>query len=181
LYEWILIRNKTMENTSENKAFEKVKDQIGFCGIWCGSCVVGNGTLQELTKRYETLLKAYDLEKWAPKDFDYKEFAKGLASIQGIPLCPGCLKGGGRDGCEMRTCASGRGLEECIACQEFDSCDHAEILEKMRSGARNAGLFVKARNEKGQAPIEEWTVKIKSQWPCCLLSKDNGSSKKGNG
>jgi hypothetical protein len=62
------------------KAFENVREQIGFCGIWCGSCVVGNGTLRELTERCEEIIGAYGLEEWAPRDFDYKEFLKGLAS-----------------------------------------------------------------------------------------------------
>jgi hypothetical protein len=43
----------------EKKAFENVKSQIGFCGIWCGSCVVGNGTLRELTRKFEEMTRAY--------------------------------------------------------------------------------------------------------------------------
>ncbi len=63
-----------------DKRFENVKDQIGFCGIWCGSCVVGNGALRELTKRYEQVIQAYGLQEWGPKDFDFKEFKKALSS-----------------------------------------------------------------------------------------------------
>ena len=102
-------------------AFECVKDQIGFCGIWCGSCVVGNGTLRELTVRYEEVTKAYGLKNWAPGDFDYDEFSKGLSSISDIPVCQGCLKGGGRDDCEIRACALGRNLEDCGAQAEPES------------------------------------------------------------
>ena len=47
-----------MRSTLKAKAFENVQGQIGFCGIWCGSCVVGNGTLKELTKRYEEIISA---------------------------------------------------------------------------------------------------------------------------
>ena len=36
-----------------NPELENVKDQIGYCGIWCGSCIVGNGALRELTRKYE--------------------------------------------------------------------------------------------------------------------------------
>lgn len=79
----------------EKKAFENAKNQIGSCGIWCGSCVAGNGVLQELTKRYNRVITDYGLEQWAPKDFDFSEFKKGLDSIQTMPLCPGCQKGGG--------------------------------------------------------------------------------------
>jgi len=71
----------------EAKAFENVKNQIGYCGLWCGSCVVGNGTLKELTKRYEHIIGGYGVNEWAAKDFDGKEFMKGLASIQALPIC----------------------------------------------------------------------------------------------
>ena len=71
------------------EAFENVKNQIGFCGIWCGSCVAGNGVLKELTRRYEQIIKMYGVDEWAPKDFDFGESTKGLASIQAMPLCLG--------------------------------------------------------------------------------------------
>jgi hypothetical protein len=151
------------------EAFENVKNQIGFCGIWCGSCVVGNGTLRELTKKYETIIQNYDLEGWAPKDFDFKEFAKGLASIQAVPLCPGCLKGGGRDNCEMKACASKKGINDCSECDQPEVCENLEMLQKMRTGARNAGLFVKTENVDQRELIEKWTTELKSKWPCCIL------------
>ena len=47
---------------NENKkidALENVKNQIGYCGIWCGSCIVGNGTLRELTDKYKDLTETY--------------------------------------------------------------------------------------------------------------------------
>jgi hypothetical protein len=151
------------------KAFENVREQIGFCGIWCGSCVVGNGTLRELTERYEEIIGAYGLEEWAPRDFDYKEFLKGLTSIRGMPLCPGCLKGGGRDNCEMKACASNKNIDDCSECHESAACKHVEILQTMRSGALAAGLFVKTEEVDRQQLIEEWTAELKSQWPCCIL------------
>jgi len=151
------------------EAFENVKNQIGFCGIWCGSCVVGNGTLRELTKKYETIIKNYDLEGWAPKDFDFKEFAKGLMSIQTMPLCPGCLKGGGRDNCEMKACASNKSINDCSECDQLEACKNLKILQKMRTGAQNAGLSVKTENADSQELIEKWTAELKSKWPCCIL------------
>jgi len=66
------------------KHFENVKNQVGFCGLWCGRCIVGNGTLKELTKRCEGLIKGYGVDEWGAKDFDSKEFMKGLASIQNL-------------------------------------------------------------------------------------------------
>jgi len=151
------------------RAFENVKNQIGFCGIWCASCVVGNGTLRELTKGYEKIIKSYGLEEWAPKDFDFKQFMKGLASIQAMPLCKGCLKSGGRDNCEMKACASKKKINDCSECDQSTACKNLEILQKMRTGALKAGLLVKTRNVDRQRLMTKWTSELKSKWPCAIL------------
>jgi len=151
------------------KHFENVKNQVGFCGVWCGSCVAGNGTLRELTKRYEELIKGYDLEEWAPKDFDFNEFAKGLKSIQNMPLCEGCLKGGGRPNCEIRTCAQSKNIDDCSQCDQQKTCKNLEILEKMRTGALRANLMVKVKNVNRQKLIDKWTPELKNKWPSSIL------------
>jgi hypothetical protein len=150
-------------------AFETVKAQIGTCGIWCGSCAVGNGTLQELTRRFEKLTSAYGLREWAPTDFSYEEFSQGLSSIQSMDLCPGCARGGGREGCEIRACASRSGLHDCGLCPEPAVCEHAAIIETMRSGALKAGLIVRAREAGREEPLDHWTAELAKQWPSCIL------------
>jgi hypothetical protein len=147
------------------KPFESVKNQIGFCGIWCGSCVAGNGALRELTKKYNEIIKNYGLEAWAPKDFDFKEFTKGLASIQAVPLCQGCLKGGGRPNCEMRTCASNKNIADCSECDQTEACKNSETLQKMRMGAQRAGLFIKTENVNRHELMEKWISELKGKWP----------------
>ena len=153
----------------KTKAFENVKNQIGFCGIWCGSCVAGNGTLRELTKRYDRLIKDYGLEQWAPKNLDFKEFAKGLESIQIMPLCEGCLKGGGRPNCEIRTCAQKKNVEDCSQCSQQKTCKNLEILKTMRTGALSANLMVKVENVDRQKLVEKWTAELENKWPSCIL------------
>ena len=46
---------------------------------------------------------------------------------------------------------------------------HVETLQKMRSGALAAGLFIGTENVNRQQLIEKWTDELKSQWPCCIL------------
>lgn len=150
------------------EVFENVKDQIGYCGIWCGSCAVGNGSLKELTKRYDEIIKSYDLEHWAPKDFNFKEFKKGLSSIATVSMCQGCLKGGGRTDCEIRACALNNNLNDCSECI-LPNCENSEILNHMRSGARDANLFVKSKDDNSQELIKKWSSKIKSKWPHYVL------------
>ena len=150
-------------------AFQDVQEQIGFCGIWCGSCIVGNGALRKLTRRYMELIKAYGLKEWAPKDFDYEELVKGLESIRNIPLCPGCLRGGGRSNCEMKSCAASKRIAGCHKCREPGVCKHSEPLREMRSGAIKAGLFVNTEDLDQQELVRHWTAKLRPKWPASIL------------
>jgi len=152
----------------EAKAFENVKNQIGYCGLWCGSCVVGNGTLKELTKRYEHIIRGYGVHDWGAKDFDSKEFMKGLASIQSLPICQGGLKGGGNDECKIRPCASSMKISDCSECNERATCKNLEALQKVRTGARRVDMLIKT--DKGQQQlIEKWTAELKNKWPSHIL------------
>jgi Protein of unknown function (DUF3795) len=160
-----------MEDTRTSTAFENVRDQVGFCGLWCGSCVVGNGALAELTRRYERLLTAYGIEEWVPPEFAFREFKKGLESIAAMPVCRGCRRGGGWESCPMRTCAIAKGVYECAACPDAATCTHQETLQKMRAGAATAGLRQKAEPGDAGASIERWTSEIMDRWPCCVLAR----------
>jgi hypothetical protein len=130
---------------------------------------VGNGVLQELTKRYEDVIRDYGLEEWAQRDFDFKEFLEGIASIQAIPPCQGCGKGGGRTDCEMRACVSDKKIADCSICDETKACKNNGILQHMRKGALGAGLFVKTRRADSQRLVKKWTSELKIRWPSCIL------------
>ena len=153
----------------KTKSFDNVKDQVGFCGIWCGSCVVGNGVLKELTKEYERIVEKYGLEDWASEGFDFNEFKKGLASIRDVKTCPGCLKCGGRDNCEIKDCATSRKLKDCCACEDFMMCKNSEILKKMREGARDAGLFVKDKDVDQKHFMKNAMSELEKKCPHCIL------------
>jgi hypothetical protein len=151
------------------EAFENVKDQIGSCGIWCGSCVLGNGALRELTTRCGEMLRAYGLKEWAPQDFDHAGFLDALDVIHRAGSCPGCRKGGGRDDCEIRACASEKGLNDCTECVDRVDCAPRELLEKMRSGAWAAGLFVRHDGEERDRALEKWLSALPRTWPSSVL------------
>lgn len=151
------------------EGFENVKNQIGFCGIWCGSCLGGNDAILELTRKYEQIIKRSQaaLEKWAPKEFDFNEFMKGLASIQAMPLCPGCKKGGGNPACEIRICASKKNITNCSQCDGLAECKNFESLEqgypKIKEELR------KIKNVDQKEVIENWMSELKTKWPHCVL------------
>jgi hypothetical protein len=135
--------------------------------------VAGNGVLQELTRRYIKVITEYGLEQWAPKDFDFSEFKKGLDSIQAMPLCPGCQKGGGRDDCELRNCVTAKGINDCGECQHTDTCPHKELLDKMQTGALEAKLKVKTDATNPEELFTVWSEELRQQWLTgCLFHDD---------
>lgn len=157
-----------MEQESRMQAFENVKNQFGYCGIWCGSCVVGNGTLRELTQKYGEMLNAYGVLEWGVKDINRDAFFNALQAIESIPICDGCLKGGGRDHCELRSCALSRELTQCHDCSTPE-CEHSTVLEHMRSGAHAAGLFVRTAHANNHELLDQWIMELKKGMPSCIL------------
>jgi hypothetical protein len=149
---------------TDRNAFQNVFDQVGFCGIWCPSCAVGTGALMQLANRYRDMCESHGLGHWGATEFEYQEFLKGLECISGLSVCPGCLKGGGRDDCEIRRCASERQLSGCAGCGDRAACRHGTILEHMRSGARVAGLVVVDIPGTHELPGERRQQELASTW-----------------
>jgi hypothetical protein len=160
----------------DTKAFENVKPQLSYCGIWCGSCVVGNGTLKDLTKRYDHVIRSHGVEKWGAEQqgFNGQEFVKALTLIQHIPLCPGCLKGGGATNCAIKACASTKTLSDCTECNEFMTCQNQQALHNVRTGAQKAGMMVKTQQDTAdqQQLLKQWTAEIPKRFPHCFIFSD---------
>jgi hypothetical protein len=148
----------------DREALDSVFDQVGYCGIWCGSCAVGTGALMGMAREFRDLAESHGLGHWGADGFDYAGFVKGLDAIAALPVCRGCLAGGGRNDCELRTCASGRGLSGCAACRDRVACPNDEILSHMRTGAARAGLFVAERPEDHELSEEARREKLGSVW-----------------
>lgn len=146
------------------EALDNVFDQVGYCGIWCGSCAVGAGALMRIAEMYRDLAESHGLGHWGAAGFDYAEFLKGLDAIAALEVCPGCLKGGGRDDCELRSCASSRGLRGCVACGDRDECPQGVTLAHMRSGAARAGLFVAESPADHDLPEDARRRELTSLW-----------------
>lgn len=147
------------------EAFENVRDQVSACGIWCGSCAVGNGVISDLAARYEQLLRAYGLAEWGPKEIDYDVLFGNLKAMHEMPGCPGCRQGGGLEGCAMRICAAEKELEECIACDEYGTCQHTKALQQTLKGATAAKMVVKTASGDSAELITRWMDDLQGTWP----------------
>ena len=162
----------------DHKHFENVKNQISYCGLWCGSCAVGNGTLVEMSKRYEEIIRKYGVDQWGPRDFDVAEFMKGLKSIQNMHVCQGCLKGDGKSDCAIRDCALSKKLAECSGCSEYLTCKNTEALKKVREGALDVYMLVKTEKANRKELIEKWTSELMNKWPSCIVLRRSMEDKK---
>jgi hypothetical protein len=158
-----------VEKCQLTEGFENVKNQIGFCGIWCGSCLGGNDAIQELTRKYEQIIKRSQsaLEKWGPKEFNFSQFMKGLACIKAMPLCPGCKKGGGNPTCEIRMCALKKNVINCSQCDALTECKNFESLEQ--SNPKTKEELKKIGNVDQKKVIEKWMSELETKWPHCVL------------
>jgi hypothetical protein len=125
--------------------------------------------LQKLAGQFESVLTGYGVGKWGPKNFDYGEFSKGLAAIKQIPVCRGCLEGGGADNCPLRACATSKGLDDCTLCDEQMRCPHGERLNRMRTGSRAAGLSVKTAEDERERFLANSETQLKTRGPSCIL------------
>lgn len=161
---------------AQGNPFENVKPQIGHCGLWCGSCIVGNGALRALTERYEHLIKGYGVAEWGAQEFDGPEFLKGLASIRALPVCHGCRNGDGNDECAIRPCASKRNVTDCPQCTARQTCPNRAALQNVRAGALRGGMKVTTGEETAtrRQLIEQWTAEMRRKFPGCILDACRG-------
>ena len=149
--------------------FANVRNRIGFCGLWCGSCIVGNGVLRELTRRYKQLIQGYGIDKWGARGFDAREFLKGLDRIQNIAVCPGCRKGGGNESCAMRPCATRIKVLDCEECGTRRNCPHREARIKVRAGARKVGMWMKTGRGEAAKLRKKRLAAIKGTFPYIVI------------
>ena len=120
------------------------------CGIYCGACELGNGTVKDLAHKLQELIARYDIAEWAEYAGleNYEVFAKGLGWFTQCD-CPGCRAGGGWPDCPMRRCAKEKGIEFCYECSDFP----CEELLKFDKGA---GVCVVNNRRIQEIGLESW-------------------------
>lgn len=112
----------------------KNRDEIAFCGLRCGSCILGKGASKEKAKQILEEISDLDLDNWheqllKQEPFNYDDFKKGLKWLTTLD-CNGCHAGGGDPECTIRKCGKEKGLSNCGECSEMP-CD---IMKKWGIG-----------------------------------------------
>jgi transcription elongation factor Elf1 len=100
----------------------------GICGVYCGQCPNGNGRVKyaagELKRMVDTT--RYGWVEDVVDSFSFKEFRKGLEWFSSYK-CPSCLNIEEAH-CKNWGCAKERGLESCLQCDEYLTCEHTEYM-----------------------------------------------------
>lgn len=146
------------------EAFEKVKDQMGPCGIACALCRLGNGTVAETALRLQEHINFYQIPYWAPTtpggaELDFDHLRKALDWMHTYARCLGCEQGGGPPECAIRTCAKEKGFTLCSDCPDLEGCSKFDWL------GESAGILrenlKKSRGRSKQELVEEAIGKMK--------------------
>ena len=146
----------------QEEAFNTVKDQVGPCGITCGTCVLGNGTIAETAEKTKSYIAGYGIKEWAPlvssgAEIDWAETEKTLEWMTKYANCQGCEKGGGPPDCTIRSCANEKGIQLCSRCSELDGCKKFDWL-----GDYSVSLKQILKENKGKTKEEHIAEALKS-------------------
>lgn len=125
----------------KEEAFNIVKDQAGPCGITCGTCVLGNGTIAETAGKTKSYIAGYGIKEWAPlvpggAEINWAETEKTLMWMTKYANCQGCEKGGGPPDCTIRLCANEKSIQLCSQCGELDGCNKFDWLGDYATGLK---------------------------------------------
>ena len=109
---------------------------IGFCGIDCSKCELGNKTISKNAETLKKRVENYGISQWYQlvpvadnEKFSFDELNKGLAWLVKYAACLGCQNNGGPPMCPVRMCAREKKFENCSMCDSIDTCKKMDFLE----------------------------------------------------
>ncbi len=126
-----------------------------YCGLYCGDCAFGQGTIPDLARDLRKELRAQRFEKVAEvipfMEADKYKDAYELLGILVKMRCKGCKTGSRSKFCHIAQCAVKNGLQGCWECGEFSSCTKLDFLVPVHGDAHLKNL----RKIK-KVGVEEW-------------------------
>ena len=130
-----------------------VSNQVGPCGITCGTCFLGNGTMAKTMEEANRYISMSGIKEWAPvvpggSGINWAKTEKALDWMSKYAYCAGCEQGGGPPECSIRNCANERGVGLCNECSELDICEKFNWLGDPKA------LKERLRENKGKTKLE---------------------------
>ena len=116
-----------------------------------------------MSGRLKRMVEAYGVKSWGPEGVDYDELVRGLSVLEAEIGCKGCRKGDGNNACNMRKCAQGKNVCDCIECHDRGVCEHKEEFARLRDGAMKADMVGKNEGAEAQELIKRWEREVEQQ------------------
>jgi len=116
-----------------NERPSSIEDQAGPCGIVCGSCPLGSGTVAETAGQTKRNITDFQIPSWSPfvpggEAIDWAEVDRALTWMETYSRCAGCENGGGPPECTIRICTQEKGYDLCSSCEELEDCTRFDWL-----------------------------------------------------
>jgi hypothetical protein len=150
--------------TTMKEALNTTENRAGPCGIVCGACPLGSGTVAKTAGQTRKHIVDCQIPMWSPfvpggEVIDWTAMDRGLEWMEKYACCAGCENGGGPPDCTIRICAREKGYELCSSCDELDSCTKFEWLKE-----HGSELKQRLKENKGLSK-EEYIKKMREQMP----------------
>jgi Protein of unknown function (DUF3795) len=126
-----------------------------YCGLYCGDCAFGQGTIPDLARDLRRELRAQRFEKVSEvipfmEADKYKDAYELLGTLVKM-RCKGCKTGSRSQFCHIAQCAVKKDYQGCWECGDFASCDKLHFLVPVHGDAHLKNL----RKIK-KVGLEEW-------------------------
>ena len=131
-------------------------DDIAFCGLYCGECVMHVGKVADLARDLRKECRSSRMDKTAEalsdmsffRAFeDYPKCYEVLGAMVKLRCNRKCRGRGGNPYCAVRKCCERKQLLGCWECGDFEECGKLDFLRKNHGNAHLKNL--KTLKKKG--------------------------------
>ncbi len=132
-------------------------EKTGYCGLYCGDCSFGKGTIPDLARDLRKQLREFRFDQVAQtipfKEFrDYPQCYEVLGALVKL-RCGGCRTGSRSKFCNVAECARRKGYEGCWECGEFGTCEKLGFLEAVHGEGHLKNL-----KRIASVGVDEWAA-----------------------
>jgi len=151
---------------------EADRNQIAYCGLYCGDCFAHKGKIADLARDLRKELRQSKFDKTAESLSDisffkvfenYGQCYEVLGALVKFRCKNACRDGGGPPFCKIRKCSQKKGIEGCWECDEFETCEKLDFLKPGHGDAhlKNLRKIKKRGIDEFLGGTRYWYNKIK--------------------
>lgn len=143
--------------------------KTSYCGLYCGDCAFGKGTIPDLARDLRKELRETRFERVAevipfPEFKKYTDCYEVLGAMVKL-RCKGCRGGSRSKYCHIAQCALKKGLGGCWECEELSGCAKLDFLVPVHGDAhlKNLRAIKKAGVDEWEQGKRLWYSRVKKK------------------